>query len=274
MSAPRDRLEMICSRPESEWDLAEAALLVAAAEYPDLDPRDGLETLDDIGRRAAARLRGTDPRERALALARFLHDVERFDGNREDYNDPRNSYLNDVLERRLGLPILLSLVYCEVARRAGVTLEGVGLPGHFIVKVPGPAELFIDPFNGGSVLSVEDCAERIKDLYGGNLAFSREMLRSATTRGTLARLIRNLKGIYAVRKDLERTWRVTDLVLCVEPDAAEEIRDRGLLSLHLKRHLSAAIDLERYLELRPDSADKDLVVDGLRSARRAMAEMN
>jgi regulator of sirC expression with transglutaminase-like and TPR domain len=270
---PRERLAMICARPEPEWDLAEASLLVAATEYADLDPREGLALLDELGRRAVSRLRADEPRRRAFELARYLHEEERFDGNREDYDDPRNSYMNEVLSRRTGLPILLSIVYVEVGRRAGVALQGVGLPGHYIVKVPGPAEIFIDPFNGGDVISVEECADRVKKTYG-DVPFSKEMLRAATPRGTLARLVRNLKAVYAGRNDVERTWRMTDLILCVDPRQADELRDRGLLALRLDRPAAAADDLSRYLEARPAADDRDEIVKALRAARMAIASRN
>ena len=265
---------MICSRPEPEWDLAEAALLVAAAEYPDLDPRQSLAILDDLGSRAAERMRTPDPRHRALTLAEFLHEEEGFDGDREEYEDPRNSYLNDVLARRKGLPILLSLVYCEVGRRAGVPLIGVGLPGHFIVKVGGPPEMLLDPFNGGLVLTVEDCAVRIRELYGDTLHFTPEMLEPATPRGMLTRIIRNLKGVYATLHDAERTWRMTDLILCASPDDVEEIRDRGLLALKTGRHGLSVDDLEHYLAIRSTADDRDAVVEALRAARLAIASRN
>jgi regulator of sirC expression with transglutaminase-like and TPR domain len=221
MTHPRDRLSQICSRSEAEWDLAEAALLVAAAEYPGLDPRDGLRKLDELGNRARAFLKSKEPRGRALELAHLLHEVEGFDGNREEYEDPRNSFLNDVLERRKGLPILLSLVYCEVGRRAGVPLAGIGMPGRFIVEVTGASGFFLDPFDGGRLLSVEECARAVGEMYHGEPAFSMEMLRQATPRETLARILRNLMGVYRSRKDSSRSWRVADLLLVVAPDAPD-----------------------------------------------------
>jgi regulator of sirC expression with transglutaminase-like and TPR domain len=272
--APQERLAQICARPEEEWDLAEAALLVAATEYPDLDPREGLSRLDEIGRRAALILTAGDPRVRALQLAGFLHEVERFDGNLEEYEDPRNSYLNEVLDRRVGLPILLSLVYCEVGRRAGVPFEGVGMPGRFIVKLAGENDLFLDPFEGGRVLSVEECERRVASMYRGGVAFSRGMLAASTPRATLVRILRNLKGVYRSRNDAARAWRITDLVLKVTPGAPEEIRDRGLLSLELRRHAAAAADLELYLSERPASEDRGAVLDAYREARRALASLN
>jgi regulator of sirC expression with transglutaminase-like and TPR domain len=272
--APQKRLAQICARPEEEWDLAEAALLVAATEYPRLDPREGLARLDEIGRRAALILTARDPRVRALQLAGFLHEVERFDGNLEEYEDPRNSFLNEVLERRVGLPILLSLVYCEVGRRSGVPFEGVGMPGHFIVKLAGENDLLLDPFEGGRVLSVEECERRVAAIYRGGLAFSRGMLAASTPRETHVRILRNLKGVYTSRKDAARAWRITDLVLKVTPGAPEEIRDRGLLSLELRRHAAAAADLEVYLSERPASEDRGAVLDAYREARRALASLN
>lgn len=274
MNIARDRLSMLCSRPEHEWDLAEAALLVSAAEYEGLDPRDGLAILDILARDAAPHLPSSGPRERGIALAGFLHAAAWFDGNAEQYDDPRNSYLSDVLERRRGLPILLSLVYCEVGARTGVPFQGVGLPGHFIVKIPEPSETFFDPFNGGRILSVEECASKVREVYGGELSFRAEMLRAVTPREFLSRILRNLKQHYTAAGDLFRAWRTTDLLVCADPQAAEAIRDRGLLGLQLHNYRGAAGDLSRYLALRPSAPDRRLVEDSLRQARVGIAALN
>lgn len=274
MSFARNRLLMLCSRPEAEWDLAESALLIASAEYEGLDPREGLAMLDVLARDAAPHLPASGDRERAEALARYLHVEQRFDGNHERYDDPRNSYLNDVLERRKGLPILLSLVYCEVGARVGVPFQGVGLPGHFIVKIPEPVETFFDPFHGGKVLSVEECSARVREVYAGELSFRAEMLRPATPREILMRILRNLKDLFTAGDDLHRAWRTTDLMLCVDPSASDPLRDRGLLAIQLGDYRSGAGDLSRYLALWPKAPDRALVEESLRRARVAIATLN
>ncbi len=273
VSPPRDRLAALCSRPETEWDLAEAAVLVAAVEYPGLEPGEVFARLDHFGRRAARRLPAEGARERALALAQYLHEEEGFEGNLEEYDDPRHSFINEVLDRRTGLPILLSLVYREVGRRAGVALDGVGLPGHFVVAVRD-AGMFLDPFHGGRELTVEDCARIVEEMYRGALPFSSDMLKPAAPREILSRLLRNLKGLYLGRQDATRAWRIADLLVCAQPGAADELRDRGLLAVRLERYGDGATDLGRYLQVRPDARDADTVIAALRVAKRALATMN
>src|SRR5437899_3280203 len=187
----------MAARPEHDVDLAEASLLIAGEEYPDLDPVRYLARLDELGsalRHEAGGARGEDA---VAALNRLLFQVEGFRGNTEDYYDPRNSFLNDVLDRRTGIPITLSLIYMEVGKRLGLSLEGVGMPGHFLVKcLPEGLEIFIDPFHQGEILLEEGCKKRLMEIYGNDFQFKRSFLDSVGKRQILSRMLTNLKGIY------------------------------------------------------------------------------
>ncbi|HET7101348.1 MAG TPA: transglutaminase-like domain-containing protein, partial [Terriglobia bacterium] len=184
---PIRHFEALTDCPDAQIDLAEAALAIAAIEYPRLDPAPWIEKLDQLAARVEA-----GPTLSALtniaALNKVLFEEEHFAGNTQEYDDPRNSYLNDVLERKTGIPITLSLVYTEVARRKGVPLEGVGFPGHFLVKHPGPpAEILIDPFLCGAVLAPADCLALLRQHFGPEAELKSEYFAAATKKQILAR---------------------------------------------------------------------------------------
>src|SRR5262245_30790585 len=170
-SANRRLFSEILAQPDADVDLARAALLIACEEYPDLDIGGYLSRLDEMGRVAAGQAAVEPGPHGALrALHRYLFEEQGFRGNESDYYDPRNSFLNDVLERRSGIPITLSVVYMEVARRIGLRLEGVGLPGHFIVRVLRPeGDQLVDPFHAGALLTEADCQERVDRIFGGKV---------------------------------------------------------------------------------------------------------
>ncbi len=195
-----------------EIDLARMALLIAAAEYPDLDVKEELRALDSLAAGASRRLgQERDPLARANALSEYLFDEVGFRGNREDYYDPRNSFLNEVLSRRLGIPITLSLVYIEVGKRLGVPLVGVGMPGHFLVRITsGHEDLLIDPFHRGILLSEEECAQRLQEVAGAAIPWDRSYLAPVSNRELIERVLLNLRGIYVRRDDQPRALRATD----------------------------------------------------------------
>ena len=236
----------IVAGPDEQVDLAQAALLIASQEYPDLDLPLYLRRVDRLARAVARRLDGDrGPLSAVRALSGLLFDEEGFRGNLEDYYDPRNSFLNDVLDRRTGIPITLSTLYIEVGRRAGVPVEGVGLPGHFVVRVDGT---LVDPFHGGAVLSEQDCQKRLDRIYGGRLRLDDTMLAACGPKTILARTLRNLKAIYTKAGDFTRALNVVELLLRVDPGSLEEMRDRGLLHAALDCYALAAGELEEYLE--------------------------
>jgi regulator of sirC expression with transglutaminase-like and TPR domain len=265
---PRERFAELARLPEARIDLALAALWIAAEEYPSLDPDAYLARLDALAAAAAPRLRGAgSDAERAERLLRFLHDEQGFRGNEERYDDPRNSFLNEVLDRRTGIPITLSLVLLEVARREGLALRGVSFPGHFLVKLDGPEPLVLDPFFG-RVLGPAECSARLRAALGEGADFSPERdLRAATPHEILVRMLANLKHLYLRGRDFGRALACCERILLLTPDAPLELRDRGLLFERLECFAAAAADLERFLQSAPDDDSAPAIRDRLRALR-------
>lgn len=282
-SDARRRFAAIAARPDAEIDLAEAALIIAQEEYPDLDVaayQRVLERLGDgarcrVGAAAISARGGLGPREVIGALNRYLFDECGFRGNREAYYDPRNSFLNEVLERRTGIPITLSLVYMEVGRRVGLPLVGIGFPGHFLVGCDAPGErLLIDPFDRGRLLSEADCAAILARLHGRPVPLARHYLAPIGSRPFLVRMLANLKAIYLQREDYARALAAVDRILLLTPDAADERRDRGLLHVKLQAFSLAAADLEAYLAARPAAPDREQMTRHLLTVRQILARFN
>jgi regulator of sirC expression with transglutaminase-like and TPR domain len=273
---PRSRLEDILGRPDRQLDLAEAALLVAAEEYPELDVRSYLVRLDEMGCALRQRLDEEPRPERAvMALNHYLFQEQGFRGNVEHYYDPRNSYLNEVLDRRIGIPITLSTVYMEVARRAGLEVEGVGLPGHFVVRIRTPLRpLLVDPFHGGTLLTEKDCQERLDRIFSGKVKLEPKMLDACRTKEMLERLLRNLKAIYLRDQDKDRALRVVDLIVRIQPGSAEDLRDRGILYAALDCYGLAARDLESYVALAPRANDAEELAARAVVLRHRAARLN
>jgi len=246
----------------SEIPLDEAALAIAAEEYPDLDAQGTLARLDALALEVGAQVGDLRPPLRVLQAMRSVLREQGFQGNEKEYYDPRNSFLNEVLERKLGIPITLSILTIEVARRLGVRLQGVGFPGHFLVKCsvqPGlPSEIFVDAFNGWELLGSEECTARFRSVLHGRL-FDKTLLDPVDSRHILSRLLHNLKRIYVERGDDVRTLWVVDRLLQITPGDLEERRDRGLVSARLGGTAAAARDLEAYVRGHPRASDVDEV---------------
>ena len=247
--------------------LDEAALAIAEEEYPLLDPDEVLVRLDGLAERVRRRAPAGRSASALQALRGVLSEEEGLRGNESDYSDPRNSFLNDVLERRLGIPISLCVIYMEVARRIGLTLQGVGFPGHFLAKyvAPSGAEVFIDAFNGGEMLSADECVARYRARTGGR-DLDRRHLAAVPTRQILARMLHNLKRTCLERKDDVRAYWVLDRILMLAPGQLEAMRDRGLVCARLGVAAAAERDLEVYLSRAPSAADAAEV-------RRALAAL-
>ena len=263
-------------QPEAAIDLAEATLLIAKEEYPDLDVASYLTRLDAMSAEVQRLADGTlDPRRLIAALNEHLFQQLGFRGNAENYYDPKNSFFNEVLDRRTGIPITLSALYLEVGRRIGLPVHGVGMPGHFLVKCVGrDEEIVIDPFNAGGILSDEDCQRILDRIYHGKLCFERAMLSVIGTRQILTRILNNLKVIYFNNQEYGKALSIVERLLILHPQAASEIRDRGLLSCQLKRYSEASADLERYLRLAPKADDSEVIREHLRSLRQRVVSMN
>jgi regulator of sirC expression with transglutaminase-like and TPR domain len=272
----RARFAALVARPEIPLD--EAALAIAAEEYPGLDAGAELARLDALAGRVAARLGDVrPPLQVMLALKAVLSDEERFRGNEKDYYDPRNSFLNEVLDRHLGIPITLSVLTIEVARRVGLRLQGVAFPGHFLVKCPPqpglPGEVFIDPFNGLELLGAEECTARFRAVLHGR-KFDPSYLDAVDARQILARMLHNLKRIYVEKGDDVRALWVVDRLLLLQPDNLEERRDRGLVAARLGGTAAAVQDLEAYLRGHPRASDVDDVKSLLRELRGRATLLN
>jgi len=273
MSDARARFAALVKLPDQPIDVAEAALLIAGEEYPHLDIHAYLQRLDALA--AGVREQVDNVAEAAAKIARlnqFLFVEQGFAGNDANYYDPRNSFLNDVLDRRTGIPITLSVVYAEVARRLGLTVMGVGFPGHFLVKYVGPPEIIIDPFFG-SVITMDDCKERLQSLYGERAQFDGRLLRPATAREILVRMLSNLKQVYLEQRDRNRALACVDRILLLRPDAPRELRDRGILYQQLECFAAAVRDLERYLQLAPNDEGADAVRIMLPDLQRQAAKL-
>jgi regulator of sirC expression with transglutaminase-like and TPR domain len=261
---PRSRFAKIVQ--SSRCELARGALEIARIAYPDLDPTDSLAELDRLANAVRPRLMpGYSAVDRALTVARYLFG-ECGASNTDAYYDVRNSFLNDVLTRRTGIPITLSTVLIEVGTRVGVPFEGVGFPGHFLVRVPagGGESLILDPFHGGQRVDDDELLERLRSLADASKgpAFETvppEFLTPTSPRAMLGRMLRNLLRIYLERDADPEALLAVDLLLVLAPQGADEIRTRGFLYERLGCPAAAAVDFRRYLELAPDAEDIEQV---------------
>jgi regulator of sirC expression with transglutaminase-like and TPR domain len=266
-------------------DLATPALMIARLECPSLDPEPYLTRLDEMGRAASDRLIASgcleDTRKSDTAvdvLNAYLFDEEGFTGNRERYDDPSNSFLNEVIERRTGIPITLALVYMEVARRAGIHIEGVNFPGHFLMRL---TPLILDPFHRGARLSETDCRRLLQRHVGDEAAYDPALLAPATKPQMLTRMLLNLKRIYVRLHSFPQARNVTELLLAVDPPALAELRDRGLLAYHMNDFAAALRDLQQYLHFSAGSevdeearSDHEQLWEHVKTLRRRVASLN
>jgi regulator of sirC expression with transglutaminase-like and TPR domain len=271
----RSRFAEIVSGEDEQVNLAEAALLIAAEEYPRLHVEAYLEKLDlfgDIAREQAAEAR--DAINVISALNATAFQLLGFRGNRESYYDPRNSYLNEVIDRRIGIPITLTVVYIEVARRIGFPVKGVGLPLHFIARHEAESgDIFIDPFNEGRLLGTDACAELVTNMSGGRVEIKPEHLEPVSNKQILTRMLSNLLGIYAA-SDRRRALAAIERILLINPDSTHHIRDRGLLLAAVGDSANAIAELERYLALAPEAADADAIREQIKSIKQNLARLN
>ncbi len=270
------RFARVVDRPESTLDLAAAALLIAEDAYPNLDVDGYLRRLDEIAEPLMDRIAWDSPLGELVGLINgHLFGELGFRGNGEDYYNPRNSYLNEVLDRKLGIPITLSVVYMEVARRIGLSVVGVGLPGHFIVEARRDGEsLLLDPFAGGQVLDLEDCERLVQHSYGGSIAFSEDLLAPVRKRQILIRMLNNLKQNYLTLDQPTAAWPVVGKQIFLDPENAMNRRDRGLLAYRLNQFALARSDLRFYLERRPDAPDRVAIQSSLAAVESILQMMS
>jgi len=252
-----DEFARLAGLSDSDIDLGHAALLIAGCEYPDLDIRNYIRRIDMLASGVAERMPSdAGPIQKVEILNDFLFRQRRFRGNSENYYDPRNSYLNDVLDRRIGIPISLSVLYIEMSKRLQMPIKGVGLPGHFVVCYDQPGvNLFVDPFNAGRTLTSEDCHEMVFRAVGTTGVSFGHFLQPLANRAILTRMLTNLKVIYLHQNDADRAVRVLNQIILLNPMATEEFKERGLLHLASRRYRAALVDLTTYLERCPNAPD-------------------
>ena len=251
-----EQFDQLGGMPEDDIDLAWAALLIAASEYPELDVIAQMEVLDSLAAGAAKGMGDDgDPLSSVNNLSAYLFDEVGFHGNDSEYYDPRNSYLNEVLARRMGIPITLSLVCIEVGKRLGVPLEGVGMPGHFLLRHRDEPGIYIDPFHRGILLSEDECAQLLRDATRTAVPWDKSYLTTVSNRELIARILRNLKGIYLNQHDHQRALGIAGLAVSLQPNIIGERRVRGLIHYHLGNHQAALEDLRIYLAASPPGVD-------------------
>ncbi|MEX2283067.1 MAG: transglutaminase-like domain-containing protein [Gemmatimonadota bacterium] len=253
----RERFAALVAGGTTSLDLALAALLVAAEEYPQLVPEPYLQRLDVLAERVKDRLGDeTAPPVVLGEISKVLFEEEGFRGNSDVYYDPRNSFLNDVLDRKLGIPLTLGIVYLEIAWRLGLRMHGVNFPGHFLLRHEGEAfRLLVDPFNGGQIRFEDQAQDLLDRVYGGSVKLQPDYLRTASKYDVLVRLLANLKTIYLNAQDDNKALTAIERILLIRPHAAEEVRDRGMVLARTGQVDQAIQALTRYLEIDPGAAD-------------------
>ena len=274
----RETFRTLLARPAADVPLAETALTFAREAYPELDPAAYLAQLDALGDALRSRLRADiSPADAIVALNHYLFGELGFAGNAENYSDPRNSYLNDVIDRRLGIPVTLSVVYIELGRRIGLQLDGVSFPGHFLVRCSLPQGIVIlDPYDKGASLGVDALRRRVRELRVGEdeaMPLSRLLVPAPSTQ-IIVRMLRNLYDIHALAKAWRDALWVLDYLLLAEPKFAPWHRERGTAYLQLECFQAALADFERYLMLAPDVSDAVDIRCRVAELRHGAARLN
>ena len=270
----RDEFVRMIARPEEDLDLGLSALLVAGEEYPDLDVVEHLQRLDGFAEEILRRTTGeTDPAEIARSVSRYLFDEQGFQGNAADYYNPDNSYFNRVLDTQIGIPITLSLLYLEVARRVGLRCNGVGMPGHFLVGLEG-GEIFLDPFHGGTLISADDCRQLAEGMFGPRMEWRDSYLEPCTKYEFLFRLLNNLKVVYEHSGTADKGVSVIERMIMVNSQATALYKDLAEMQYQLQQYRAALRSLGNYLTAAPDAADASQVKDWAESIRVTLSRLN
>lgn len=252
----RQRFYQETRQPDAQINLAKAALYMAQEEYPELDVESYLAGLDVMAAEVAKRLPSTPyPLRIIQTINQYLFTELGFRGDTDQYYEPRNSYLNQVLDRRTGIPITLSLVYLELASRIGFPMVGIGMPGHFLIRpVVEEMQVFVDPFNQGEILFEEDCRNRLQQVFNHPVELRPEFLETVRPAQFLARMLSNLKAIYISRNEISKALTAIDRILLLVPSPVDQ-RDRGILYYQSGRWTEASQDLESYLSQLPTAGD-------------------
>jgi regulator of sirC expression with transglutaminase-like and TPR domain len=262
---------------DEQLDLLRAALMIAQAEYPRLEMQPYVDRVAALAARVKRRMPAVNsPEDAVAALNAVLFGEAGLRGNRDDYFDPRNSFLNQVLDRGLGIPITLALVYKEVAARVGFPLAGVGMPGHFLLKHfdRRGGELLIDVFESGRILSTTACQQKLDEIYSGELTLQREHLLAVSHRQWLTRMLNNLRQVYLSGRSFRKALFILDFLVALHPRSAEEIKQRAILHYNLNQVSAGLRDFEEYLRLAPNASDVDDIRHLTHSIRRTLAMLN
>jgi len=272
----RESFLELAALDEENFPLDRAALVLAMEEYPEIDILTYLRKLDTLAARAEV-LIGIDrsPVNVIESMNAVLFVQEGLRGNAEDYYDPRNSYLNEVLDRRMGIPISLSVIYLEIARRINFPIRGVGFPGHFLVKhSAGGRNIVIDPFNLGRILTNNECQELLDKVYNGAVQMNSTLLLPMEKKAIITRMLYNLKGIYTQKEHHQKAISVIDKILMLNPAAPSELRDRGLLYMQTSFFAKALADLEYYLSNATAPDDRPNVENHVKLLRSIVSANN
>lgn len=279
MTPHAERFRQVVSGPDEAINLAEAALLIASEEYRDLDIAAYLARLDQLAATLKRRLRpDIGPADTIIALNRFLFEEHGFSGNAVDYYDPRHSFLNEVLDRKRGIPITLAVVYIEIGRRVGLPVQGISFPAHFLVKCQlREGTVVLDPHAKGISLSFDDLKQRIKSLRNGvepPRSVVAGALTTASNKDIVVRMLRNLKGIYSHHNEWLKALAAADRIIIAMPDSAEEYRDRGMFYANLECFRAALFDLQAYLKMLPVAQDADVVREKVIELQAVASRLN
>ncbi len=239
-----------------------AFMIAKTLQYPALDINRQLQIVDSMADELRKFVNSKErPTEIINAMNQYIFEKQGFAGNFDDYYDPRNSYLNDVLVRKNGIPITLSVLYIELARRINFNMYGVGFPGHFLIKYADKDfEIVVDPFGKGRILAYEDYQNLLDELYNGQIRFEKRFLNAVTNEQILIRMLRNLKDAFVYSYDYNKALMTTDMILAVNADLAEEFRDRGMIFYYKRLYPNALSDLTKYLEMQPEAGDADNIL--------------
>ena len=259
--------EWVSFSKNSKHNLIEKSLKLAQIlEYPDLNISKYIEKINEIGNSLKLKIKYVKNSTYLISmLNEHVFEKYGFQGDDEDYYDPRNNFLNAVIDKKTGIPITLSIIYSEVAKYIGLDLKIVGFPGHVVVKYE--EEMIIDPFYRGRLLTINDLEEILYRNFGDGVEFIPEYLNTATTDQILTRLLRNLKNAYTQSYAYDKAMRCTDMILGIRPESPEEIRDKGILEERLLHYNEALPLLNKYLELEPEAEDADFILELIKSVR-------
>lgn len=259
--------EWVAYSSDPKYNLVEKCLKLAQIlEYPDLDITQNIQKINDMAKSLKVLLSDVkNPTYLISMLNEHLFTTLEFQGDTDDYYDPKNNFLNEVLAKKSGIPITLSILYVEIAKRIGLDLKVCGFPSHVVVK--HGEDIILDPFGGGRLLSIEDLEEILYRNFGEEIEFSPEFLDELPEDKILVRIIRNLKNSYAQSYAYDKALRCANMILAVEPDSPDEIRDKGIVLERLQKYQKALDHLNKYLEIAPEAQDVDFILELIRNTR-------